>query len=374
MNNKTPHRYDAFASALAEETRESVPASLLESQPGADGAALPAEVSAPADAAAARMVSENWIEPAQAKESPQPTLFAESLAQRLIAAREARGWKTADVASKLRLPLHVVQTIEAEQFDRIGHGIYLRGYLNNYARLVGVPTAAVEAVLQNYAAPPPQLVSSGRVSHSRYLIDRYSGSALYVVLTGVIFVPLVMFAMNMGSDGAARLLPLDAPSASTPGVANPTVELPIAKPGDGVTNAAPVASATSAGGPAATSETADAPLMASLTPVLRAQSAPARTEPTPAATAAGTLTLSLAEASWIEIVDTDGKRLESGILPAGSVKSYASDKALDVRIGNTTGAKVEINGSEQDITPYNRGNVAHFKLFASGKALSRTDQ
>ena len=374
MNNKTPHRYDPFASALAEKTRESVPASLLESQPGADGAALPAqEVSAPADAAVAKMVSENWIEPAHAKETLQPRLFADSLVQRLIAAREARGWKAADVASKLRLPLHVVQTIEAEQFDRIGHGIYLRGYLNNYARLVGVPTEAVEAVLQNYAVAPPQLVSSGRVSHSRYLIDRYSGSALYVVLTGVIFVPLVMFAMNMGSDGAARLLPLDAPSASTPGVGNPTVELPIAKPADGTaSSAAPVASAST--GSATTSDATDAPLMASLTPVLRAQSAPARTEPTPATTAAGTLTLSLAEASWVEIVDTDGKRLESGILPAGSVKSYASDKALDVRIGNTTGAKVEINGAPQDIAPYNRGNVAHFKLLASGKALSRTDQ
>src|SRR5438445_5843198 len=174
MNNKTPHRYDPFASVLAAETRESVPASLLESQPGAEGAALPA---AEADTAAAKMVSENWIEPTQAKDPLQTKLCPESLTQRLIAARDARGWKTADVASKLRLPIHVVQTIEAEQFDRIGYGIYLRGYLNNYARLVGVPCDAVEAVLQSHAVPPPELVSSGRVSHSRYLIDRYSGSA-----------------------------------------------------------------------------------------------------------------------------------------------------------------------------------------------------
>jgi cytoskeleton protein RodZ len=359
MNNKTPYRYDPFASGLAEETRESVPASLLESQPGADGAALPAvEVEAPADAEV-KMVSENWIEPEQEK------VFPESLAQRLIAARDARGWKTADVASKLRLPLHVVQTIEAEQFDRIGHGIYLRGYLNNYARLVGVPTCAVDAVLQKHAAPPPELVASGRVSHSRYLIDRYSGSALYVVLTGVIFVPLVMFAMNMGSDGAARLLPLDGPTATVAlPVASPTVDLPLTKQesssGTAATTTAPATLA------ATTPAAGDAPLMASLTPVLRPQASDS-------AQGAPTLKLSLAEASWVEIVDTDGKRLESGILPAGTIKSYGTDKALDVRIGNTTGAKFEVNGSEQDITPYNRGNVAHFRLSAAGKLQSRVD-
>ncbi len=367
MNNKTPHRYDPFANALA----ESVPASLLESQPGADDVALPATEESGSEAA--KMVSENWIEPVHAKDPAQAALFPESLAQRLIAARDARGWKTADVASKLRLPLHVVQTIEAEQFDRIGHGIYLRGYLNHYARLVGVPAAAVDEVLQRHVAPLPELVSSGRVSHSRYLIDRYSGSALYVVLTGVIFVPLVMFAMNMGSDGAARLLPLDAPAAAT-ATANTSVELPLAKPGDGAAGNT-VVPATAAPAASVAPSSADTPLMASLTPVLRAQASEgAGTHAEPVSSAgAQTVKLSLAETSWVEIVDAEGKRLESGILPAGTIKSYASDKALDVRIGNTTGAKVEVNGSEQDIAPYNRGNVAHFKLSAAGKLLTRAD-
>ena len=368
MNNKNPHRYDPFAGELAAETSESVPASLLESQPGADSAALPAaEAAAPAEDAV-KTISENWIEPEHARPLP------ESLVQRLIAARDARGWKTADVASKLRLPLHVVQTIEAEQFDRIGHGIYLRGYLNKYARLVGVPSDAVDSVLQQHAVPPPELVASGRVSRSRYLIDRYSGSALYLVLTGVIFVPLVMFAMNMGSDGAARLLPLDGPSATVAvPVATPTsAELSAAKPSENAnsTSAAGASTPTTSAAPSASA--ADAPLMASLTPVLRQQE-PAHAETMAAAAGAQAVKLSLAEASWVEIIDADGKKLESGILPAGTIKSYAADKALDVRIGNTTGAKIEVNGAEQDITPYNRGNVAHFKLSAAGKLVPRAD-
>jgi cytoskeleton protein RodZ len=88
---------------------------------------------------------------------------------------------------------------------------------------------------------------------------------------------------------------------------------------------------------------------------------------------AGQVRLSLNEASWVEIVDADGKRLEYGTLPAGTVKSYVSDKPLDVRLGNTVGAKLEVGGQVEDISPYNRGNVAHFKLFASGKAISRSE-
>jgi cytoskeleton protein RodZ len=298
--------------------------------------------------------------------SAQAAPFPESLAQRLIAARDARGWSQAQVASKLRLPLHIVQWIEAEQYERIGQGVYLRGYLANYARLVGVPAIAIEAVLRTKAAPPPELVATGQISHSRYLVERYSGSALYLVLTGVIFVPLVMFAMNMGGDVGSRLTPLDAPV---------TASLPI--PGDvaaapAQSTAAAPAGDTQTSAPATSSATPghDSPLMASFAVV---PSAPAATDSAkPAATVAATsqLRLSLAEASWVEIVDVDGRRLEYSTLAAGTVKEYTADKSVTILLGNTGGAKIEIDGHAQDITPYNRGNVARFKLAAGSKAIA----
>lgn len=334
--------------------------------------AAPASANAETSAAmtapeSARCVSENFMTtPGQA------SLFVEPLGQRLAAAREARGWSRAEAASRLRLPLRIVQTIEADEFEKIGHGIYLRGYLNNYARLVGVPADAVDEVMRQHDAAPPQLVASGRVSHSRFLFDRYSGAALYVVLTGVIFVPLIMFAMNMGGDVGARLLPLDAPGSASQSTAKLDSVSP-AETSSVATSPLPVpaedATVTAASVPA--NAQSDSPLLASFAPIAN----PSRSQAGDAAVLsnAHNIRLTLAEASWVEIADADGKRLEYGILPAGSVRNYQSDKALDVRIGNTTGARLEINGEAQDMAPFNHGNVAHFRLFAAGKTISRTD-
>lgn len=314
-----------------------------------------------------RCVSETFLTlPGKAR------LFSESLGQRLAASRDAKGWSRAETASRLRLPLHIVQKIEADDYASIGHGIYLRGYLNNYARLVGVPFEAVEEVMRDHASPPPQLVASGRISHSRYLFDRYSGAALYVVLTGVIFVPLIMFAMNMGGDVSARLLPLDVP-AGTSQQSTTKVDIPANSdttgPATTQTAVAPTDGASNTT-PTPASAPSEVPLLASFAPIAN----PPRVPTDPAAQSSGqSVRLVIAEASWVEIVDSDGKRLEYGILSAGTIRNYTSEKALDVRIGNTTGARLEVNGEVQDIAPFNHGNVAHFKLFAAGKTISRTD-
>ncbi|MFT3792200.1 MAG: helix-turn-helix domain-containing protein [Rudaea sp.] len=289
----------------------------------------------------------------------QATLFPESLVQRLVAARDARGWNSQQVAARLHLPLHIVQSIEAGQYERIDQGVYLRGYLTNYARLVGVPLDAVEDVLRGKAPPPPELVATGQISHSRYLVERYSGSALYLVLTGVIFVPLVMFAMNMGGSVGSRLTPLDAPVPALT-----STESDAAASTAAATTAAADTPAT-----APATESHDSPLMASfaIVPTLPAMGG---AKPDTVAAAGSQLRLSLAEASWVEIVDADGKRLEYSTLPAGTTKEYPAEKSLTILLGNTSGVRVEVAGQAQDIAPYNRGNVARFKLAAGSRSIT----
>jgi cytoskeleton protein RodZ len=291
----------------------------------------------------------------------------ESLGQRLAAAREQRGWSCDETARRLRLPSQIVRSIEADQFERIGYGVYLRGYLSSYARLVDVPMRAVDEVLHQQVKAP-DLIASGRISHSRFLFERYSGSAVYLVLTGFIVVPFVMFAMNLGGDVGSRLTPLD--------VSPQTLALPDSATGEagkgavvGGSSTTPAdASGAIGSNPAAANN--EAPLMASFA-MFPNQPAAAAAPVAPAPS--GQVRLSLTEASWVEIVDADGKRLEYATLPAGTVKNYASDKPLDMRLGNTLGAKLEVSGQVEDISPYNRGNVAHFKLFAAGKPISRSE-
>lgn len=312
-----------------------------------------------------------------------------TLCERLRSARESRGWSIDDVGRRLHLPVQIIQTLESEQFDRIGYGIYLRGYLGSYARLVDVPAVLVEATMRGRSEPPP-LVASGTISHSRYLYQRYSVSALYVILTGVIIVPAVLLAMRAGLQPAsvASLASLDLPSKAAEHASPDSAKASAREQldtGQQQVQASANGSASQAG---------DTPLVASIAPfsalgrkekkaanagtptpvaappteeASQAQAAPA------AAPGVHTLRLALKEASWVEVQTAAGEKLEYGLLPAGTTRTYSSADVLEVRIGNVSGAEVEIDGEAQDLAPFRHANVAHFKLFAPGELISRTD-
>jgi len=293
----------------------------------------------------------------------------ESLGQRLRAAREVRGWSCGDVASKLHLPVQIVRTIEADRLEAIGHRIYLRGYLTSYVRLMDLPTVIVETALQQHPEPPP-LVTSGTISHPRYLFQRYSVSALYLILTGVIIVPAVLLAMRASMEPrVSDLASLDSPSTSMASSSNSSVTPSAAS----APSAQPAANA--AGDASAEAPRAETPLAASMAPFQALSHSAAPVQPAPAVSASGahTLHLSVKEASWVEITSAKGEKLQYGILPAGTVRDYNSDYALDVRLGNSSGAEVEVDGQALDLTPYRHSNVAHFKAFTGDQATTRAD-
>jgi len=231
-----------------------------------------------------------------------------------------------------------------------------------------VPTVLVDAVVRDNSQAPP-LVASGTISHSRYLYQRYSVSALYLILTGVIIVPAVLLAMRASlQPGTGQVATLDAA---------PAPRAVAADAGDAPARTANDAHPTAAAATAPPERPAESPLVASLAPfaALTRKEPAAHAEAAAAASPSGahTLKLSLKEASWVEVTAPGGEKLEYGLLPAGSVRTYTSDKSLEVRLGNCSGADVETDGVAQDLTPYRHSNVARFRLFTAGEAISRTD-
>ncbi len=295
----------------------------------------------------------------------------ESLGMRLRAAREARGMRCDEVAQQLKLPLATIQALEADRYERIGDGVYLRGYLTKYLRLLDLPQVLAERVLNGYGQLPP-LTTSGTVSRPRYLFQRYSVSALYLILTGVIIVPAVLLATRGGFEpNLAQITPLDAPETTSP-----------AAPANNTQAGQTGLPATPAATPAPAAPAADeTPLVASLTPFPAAKreavdgsDADKTAAAAMPANAPGrhSLRLSLTQSSWVEIVASDGEKLDYGLLAAGTVRSYSSDKTIDVRLGNSEGASVEVDGKPQDLTPFRHSNVAHFKLSDGDAAISHS--
>jgi len=292
---------------------------------------------------------------------------------RLRAAREARGYTIEACGQALRLPTRLIRQLEAGEYGGIDYQVYLAGYLTKYGRYVGVDEEAIQAELARMTPRQPDLVVTGGVSHSRYLLERYVTAATYVVLTAVIVVPMVWLGVRGTLDrDMARLAPLDA--------------APVAQqdaPAPAATSSSGLVAATTENKPAPTAEPRaeeQQPLLASMAmfPPLdhSAAKSPLATvaAPSPAAEPANGvgahgLTLSLPSASWVEVTAADGSRLEYGILPAGTQKSYRSDKTLDVRIGNAAGAQATIDGQPVEIDTFRRANVARFRVdIHDGKA------
>ena len=301
-----------------------------------------------------------------------------SFGQRLRAAREAKGLSRADVAARLKLPLRLVGRLEDDDYAGMDEGVYLRGYLSSYARMVDVPTVAAETVAAQHMRAAP-LVATGKVSRSRYLFDRYSVSATYLILTGLIVVPAVWLATHGGLEqNLVRTTPLDSPAT--------TIQVPAASQTEAVasTEAADSAQGTTAddtAAPAADTTTATAavetpkqeqPVVASMTPFTTSQ--PATPAPDAAATHGGhSLTLKLSAASWVEILGADGSKLEYGLLPAGAEKSYADKGPISVRLGNAEGAEVTVDGKAIDLAPYRRANVARLRVSENGVEAPRAE-
>jgi len=290
-----------------------------------------------------------------------------SFGSRLHAAREAQGMDLEACAHVLKLPARVLRQLERDQYDGIDSKIYLASYIRKYGRHLGINEASIQVELDRIKQIETPLVATGGISHSRFLLDRYATAATYVVLTAVIVVPMIWLGVRGTLDrDLSHLAPLDA--------------APVAQLETPATHAAAADTHASSPAPQVVPSKAtppqgqDQPLLASMAPFPNLESASlSPTKPVVPAADSGagdhSLSLSLTAASWVEVTQADGTRLEYGLLSAGSSKTYRSDQPLDVRIGNASGAQVSIDGKSIGLDDFRRANVARFRMqMQDGKA------
>lgn len=299
------------------------------------------------------------VNPEAVSLEPSSSSFGSSLRS----ARAARGLDLESCAHVLKLPLRVLRQLESDTHEGLDHEVYLGSYITKYARHLGLDEALVQAELGRVRQAAPSLVATGGISHSRYLLERYATAATYVVLTAVIVVPMIWFGVSgMFDRNPSRLAPLDA--------------RPVAQqdaPSRGA-NMVATSAAVKLPAPTVSLPQADAqPLLASMVPSLGHEALqPAMPSPPVAADVGSgghTLSLSLGNTSWVEVTTTDGSRLEYGLLPAGTEKTYRSDQPMEVRIGNASGAHVSLDGRPMVLDDFRRANVAHFRVeMQDGKA------
>ncbi|MFO0043223.1 MAG: RodZ domain-containing protein [Pseudomonadota bacterium] len=254
-------------------------------------------------------------------------------------AREATGLSREEFARRAHLPAAVLADLEEGRWEHLGAAVFVRGYLRSFARAARLPDAMLADLLSRHGDAPPPLVAQRSAPIAQRWLSRYAAPAGYALLTAVVMVPLVYLARPVSHPAvqAPSLTPIDNAGERSVSTASPAAS-----------SGAIVAPTPIAPSPATTpgSLVSAGPVMASLAPVPQVAAAPGSRR----------VNLRLAADSWVEFSDAAGRRLEYGLLPAGTARDYDLQGSAVLMIGNASAARLTVDGREVDLGPLSSGN------------------
>ena len=293
---------------------------------------------------------------------------AEAVGVRLADARRQRGWTVEQAAASMKVPAHVVESLEKGMWQRLGAPVFVRGQLRSYARLLGLDEIALVE-----QAPVEQWVPVEIVSHVRsHPLRRWTGGLLrrglmlvlaVLLLVGVGMLLRQQFAGDVPVASLDEFPVADAMDAQEAqvGTSSPVV------PDEPATDAAPsLVAATDPAGSALAVAAPQVDGMSGAAGQVVVPDQPAR--PAPAA-AGGQLELDFAGQSWIEIHGRDGRVIERAMVGAGQSRRYPSHEVGRVLLGNSADITARLNGAPLDLSGLRRSNVARFTVSSDGSAL-----
>lgn len=315
--------------------------------------------------------------------------------------REAMGVSVREVADALNLPAHVIEALEADDYERLPPSVFTRGYLRSYARLLEL---APDSLLARY---PEVTEEVDAVTGQMPAVSMPARPSLVALLVGAFAAVLLVlfliwwFAGNEDGSGApAEQTPASGQETSVP-IARPVPDAD-RMPATGVmeeaqdpergpdqmgvteeavepdasvesTEASPVdAGAFSEGieeAPAATAEAAvsigepefepEPPASAEdEVPAVREPVVPSRQERRITEFGDDVVTLTFSEDCWVEVKTVDGENLYSDLNRAGRTLVLTGRAPFRVLLGYAPGVSLSYNGEPVPLERHTRNNVA----------------
>ena len=333
------------------------------------------------------MSSENLAGVAAAPSSP---------GAQLRRAREARGESVHEVAFALKLSPRQVDALERDDFDALPGMAFLRGFMRNYARYVGLDAPPLLDAVQRLAGEGSPDLSPIRnadgdlpAGGSRRRGSFPAGLVVLVLMvllavgwyfdwfrTGTspsaetVLEPAPAFApapsQTIEPQSAIHLTPPQplvvepaegAPGPVPSGDAVASEEARTAVPDTATDTATDIAPADEAAAPPAADTAAASPVS-----VAEAASPGAPDAPAASPAGSGQLSFRFGADSWVEVRDASGTILYSGTNRAGSTRSVQGTAPFTLVVGNAANVTLEQDGKPVDLAAHVRGSVARLTL------------
>ena len=259
-------------------------------------------------------------------------------------ARERLGVGLTEIAASMHLDEEVVVALEQGRYEALPALAYVRGYLQTYARLVGLDPETLKEGLRDVEASPgrgPVLRRSPSRPTFAVRSQRHIG-VLFAAIVGALLLAaavLLWFVWRL-PDTWFSSAPEAAPDAGTASaaiesVARAPVELPAEQPSASSEPALPVA-----GEPAAA---------VAVAPVA---------ETPPADSPSDLLVLRFDESSWVEVRDAADRLIHAEVGEPGQTATVAGNAPFSIVVGYAAGVELDFNGDPVPLSPHTRENVA----------------
>lgn len=270
----------------------------------------------------------------------------------LSAAREQHRLSVDDVSAHLRLSPRQVMALENDDFSALPEAMITRGFIRNYARLLGIDA---EPLLQAYRQYAPSsnayaisipsanipILNNNKRSRKPYFI----ASLVIVLLLGVWVIYMDYLPKKFGQQSLLSTLGPAAPAPAT------SVPLPAGLP--------PVTSTAELVNPAPAEPAETVPASGE---TAAAENAASTTTPDETAVTTPTIKLSFSGESWVSVTDASNKKLLDTIKAAGSEEIVHGEPPFKIVIGNAAVSQLVYNDKPVDLAPYTKLNVARVTL------------
>lgn len=294
---------------------------------------------------------------------------------RLRQARESAGLTLAQVAQRTLIPVSRLQSLEKDDYGRVGVATFVVGYTRTYARVLGLDPAPLvqqlEARLPSEFPTRHQAPSVALSLEVRKRPGTLFGPLMWLFL-GVLVVVAVIGLSSLGEQNS-RAPTQDTPGAPVPGAPTPGAPTPGAPISATSESALPQPEATIPT-PAALMEAAPA-ADEPATEVVPATETPPSPEAAPAADAApeplpqpagdsavaapanpvsatrSELVMSFSGECWVEVVDASGKRIVARLASSGDNLRLFGPAPFNVILGDARVVEMTVNGRPVETSP-----------------------
>ena len=301
-----------------------------------------------------------------------PIQTCSSVGELLGLGREKAGLSLGDVASRLRMGLKQVRALEQDDYSALPKGTFLRGFVRNFAKEVGVkPEQALELLEKtHHAAVAIKASAVVMPSQQNIKVPTPGGEAAKPRSRGLIAFAFVLILLVVVWWWWENVRPHNANRDRVKPVAGEkSVSVAIAVPepkfggvtSDGATQGnEPVRQTLSQTEPPKSAPNLEPVVVSATAPVAslpQVQLAPVTADGLRLATN-DLLGLTFNDKSWVQVVDATGTTIVDRTFTRGEAENLSGRAPFAVVIGNAQATRLAYKGKDIDLAPHTRGAVA----------------